>query len=33
MQRNKQMLWHKEIDIKVQVQNLDVNSNGEVQMR
>jgi hypothetical protein len=27
------MLWHKEIDVKTQVQSLDVNSNGEAQMR
>jgi hypothetical protein len=27
------MLWHKEIDVEVQVQSLDVNSNGEAQMK
>ncbi len=27
------MLWHKDIDVEPQVQNLDVNSNGEAQMR
>jgi hypothetical protein len=27
------MLWHKEIDVKVQVESSDVNSNDEAQMK